>query len=559
MNVNSVLFLSLETPDGPIVSVLKGVEAIRSGDPSLDRNIGPFTDKAVEYAAGDRHFWIVASNYAGCEGVEGLTANRVMLYDYKGHFYRIYNPATQSIDIMRNAMFKPAGSSHAWSFLLFAEKPVLPDLNRWPGNNRAALCLTSEADSQTLPRLKAVFEGSDNPANPKYLTQGFFARGIPVSQTVFGCDQPSLGQMWQTLLDHGNTIGYHTFAPGGDPPGATQQAILEDLVPYGIRLWTENAAPTNPEALAHAGLDPDSQHYLGDVIDQGGIDYLWNGDFPASNPFNAYAEPWRLPHLVYETPALSRPVWWFGPTRMPVWEYLSSTPMLGMKYLLTPDNLDDLISKRGLMIGNVILCAPNLPTQLGFHQIAPNGDLEVRDEVDELLVTLDLYRRQRGLWIATPEDVFDRLLALERVRVESVQPAGDPRFLMVTLHNGADRDINDLGLELPGRRAILPLLAAGASQSLWVSRDTDTPLPQVPYQISFREGSLLLRQSDGLPLEPLRLEIFNLRGQKVCSQLFSAPQNQFALPFAGKASGIYFAQINTLAGAGALLRFTVLK
>jgi len=209
------VYLSMDNADSPITASLKGPEAIKSGDLSQNRNIIPFTDKAVEYSQPNGKFWIVASNYAECMGVEALTANRIVLYDYKGHFFRKYVQGG-TWQQMRDTMYIPDGGSQEWSFLLFSEKPLLLDINRWPGNNQAALCITNDADGETLPRLKAVYEGSNNPANPKYYTKGFFARNIPVSNTVFGTNQANLGDMWSVIQAHGNTIGYHTFTGNAD-------------------------------------------------------------------------------------------------------------------------------------------------------------------------------------------------------------------------------------------------------------------------------------------------------------------------------------------------------
>lgn len=173
------LILSMDNPQAPVSAELKGVRAIQSRDPSLNRTIGPFMDKAVEFSNGDKRFWIVASGYAGCEGVEGLSANQIVLYDYRAHFFRQFDQTTQQNTLLRNAMYKQAGDSHRWGFLLFCEKPLLLDINRWPGDRKAALCISNDADDESLNRLKAVFEGSNNPANPRYYTKGFSPETFP--------------------------------------------------------------------------------------------------------------------------------------------------------------------------------------------------------------------------------------------------------------------------------------------------------------------------------------------------------------------------------------------
>ena len=143
--------------------------------------------------------------------MEALSANRITLYDFKHHFFRIFNPVTNQTDLLRDTLYREAGSSFVWGFLIFTDQPLIPDINRWPLGKKAALCISNDADGETLPRLQAVFEGSSNPDSPKYYTKGIFARDIKVSNTIFGVYQGSLGEMWHKIKDHGNRIGYHTL------------------------------------------------------------------------------------------------------------------------------------------------------------------------------------------------------------------------------------------------------------------------------------------------------------------------------------------------------------
>lgn len=212
------LYLSLQHPSQPVFASLKGAAAIQSADPDKNLSLMPFRDMAAEFQQGENSFWIVASNLDECSGVEGIAANRITLYDYKGHFFRIYNSVTNQTDLLRDTLYRPSGSSFDWSFMLFETKPLVPQINRWPHGKLAALCISNDADGESLTRLQAVFEGSSDPSSPKYGTKGFFARDIPISSTIFGVYQPTLGAMWHRIKDHGNRIGYHTYTLMADPP-----------------------------------------------------------------------------------------------------------------------------------------------------------------------------------------------------------------------------------------------------------------------------------------------------------------------------------------------------
>lgn len=554
------LILSMDNPQAPVSAELKGVRAIQSRDPSLNRTIGPFMDKVVEFSSGDKRFWIVASGYAGCEGVEGLSANQIVLYDYRAHFFRQFDQVTRLNSLLRNAMYKQAGDSHRWGFLLFSEKPLLLDINRWPGDRKAALCISNDADDESLNRLKAVFEGSNNPANPRYYTKGFFARNIPISTTIFGVNQPTLGDMWNLIHANGNRIGWHTYTMQEDPPGSNEQAILHDLAHLNIRCWIDHSVPFNPEDIAYNGLYPDSLQFVGDVINQSNIDYIWPGDTPHTNPFNAYDEAWRLPHRVYEATSLTKPVWFFGRTRCEVWEYHGIYNPLSMKYMMTPDNLDALIAARGLHIAYTHLCQWQSDTVYSFWRVSPTGDYEIRDEVDDMLQMLDYYRNHRGLWIAPLEDIFDRMLDIEEVKITAVETTPLENTFKVTMASNAARDLHELSLSYQDDGYSVDIFTAGSEEILFISDHSGHgDVPESLFKVNYHGGQLVVTKSYDLTVEPMLVEVYNIRGQKVLSKDFSFNQTEHVIPFADKASGVYLARLKPLKGTSVLLKFSVVK
>lgn len=555
------LYLSMDKPGEPINARLKGVEAILSGDPSRNRNITPYVDKAVQYDCGDDAFWIVASGYAGCEGIEGLAGNNIHLYDYRVHYYRVFHHSAQATNMLRDTMFKTAGSTHEWSFLLFREMPVLLDINRWLGNRRAALCISNDADGETMNRLQAVYEGSNNPENPKYHTQGFFARNIPVTNTIHGVNQPTLEPMWDLIMDHGNAIGWHTYTQLADPPGTNEQALLHDLVKYNIRTWVDHCVPNNPEDIIYNGLYPDSTGYVADVVNQSEIDYIWPADTPLNNPFNAYDEPWRLPHIVYEAKTLNRPIWFFGRTRTETWEYTNGYNSVCMKHVMTPANLDQLLAERGLHHSYTHFCVSQSWTARSFWEIEDSGDYVIRDDADEMLQMLDYYRDYRGLWIATMEDIYDRMLAIEQVRIRSVEKNPQTGVYSLALTNSSEMDIPELCIYHRNLDFEIPLFASGTQHNLSLAAETSgTAAPPPPYRILYQAGSLILKRTHTSTTVPITIDIYNLRGQKVQTNRYQYYPPEIVLPFAGKPSGIYFARIrDPELSVPVVLRFTVLK
>jgi len=554
------LYLTMDNPENPISSFLKGVKAIQMRNPSRNRTISPYMDKAVEYTSGEDHFWIVASEYDGCDGIEGLTANKIMLYDYHCHFFRQYDHISHQPFLLRDAMYQVPGNMHYWNFLLFIDRPLLIEINRWLGDKKAALCITSDADDETLERLQAIFEGSNNPTSSKYYNKGFFARNIPITNSIYGIHKNTLGNMWTKIQSYGNRIGYHTYSPLTDPPGTNAQALLNDLSSYNIRSWFDLNFWYNPENIMYNGLYPDSLGYVADIINQSQIEYIWSADTPPTNPFNAYDEPWRLPHIVYEAKTLTRPIYFFGRTREEVWEYLSFFMPVCMKTLMTPDNLDALITEQGLHIAYTNLCLLPAANSVSFWEITPTGDYEIRDDVDEMLQMLDFYRRERGLWIAPLEDIFDRMIAIEQVKITSIEPL-DNDFYRVTLHNYSDFDIPQLCINYKERDYMIPLLAAGESYLLYLANySPDEPIPPAQFNVRYQNGNLTIKDITGLNIDPLRLEIFNIRGQRVFSQHLINNGPEINLPFNKYSSGIYLMRLSPDNGTKPIvLRFSIVK
>ncbi len=153
--------------------ILRGPKAINSGNSADNIQLGPYSDKAIEYKFSNSSLWMVASNYEGCENVQWLRDDGISLFDYKLHFARRYDPATDQFPIMNDTFKRPSGQMDHWSFLIFAEKPVLLSLNRWYNRNKAAFVITNDADGETERKMKAIYFGSSDTSSPKYMTEDY--------------------------------------------------------------------------------------------------------------------------------------------------------------------------------------------------------------------------------------------------------------------------------------------------------------------------------------------------------------------------------------------------
>ena len=548
-----------EVPES--MSFLKGPEAIQGNNPLLNRNILPYTDKVIEYRNPQQSFWIVASNYADCKEVEYITPQQIHLYDNKLHFFRQYRPDTNPTFTPRDCFFKRQNETHEWSFLFFEEKPVLLWINRWPGNKQAAMAITNDADGESLDRLSAVYFGTNNPDSPLFMNQGVIANNIRISHTTHGEHYLALKSLHDEIIQHGNSISYHTYADAIDPPGTNAQSLLHDLLPYNVRMWIDHGYPTNPEDFAWNGLVPGSANYIGDVINQSGIVYAWMADTPTSDPFNIFDDPWRLPHLLYELTALEKPVWFYGRTRTQAWEYLNNNVTIDFKNRVTPENLDQLLLDRGLNICYTHFCFTNCSTVNSFYIITPEGEYQVRPEVEEMWQMLDYYQTYKGLWIETVETIFDRMLALEKVYIKAVEYDESSKQYNVTLKNDSDMLVDDLFLRQGTMEFTIPSFPAGDEYLITVNQNSsNTNYISNHKFFTYQQGNnLYVKDTMNSGIDPVKLQLFNLKGQLIKEQITSNPQTILTVPISNLASGLYFVRLSFINNRAFNIRFVVVK
>ena len=538
--------------------ILRGPQAIFQRDPGLNQALYPYTDKVIEYEFEDSSLWIVGSNYAGCANLDWISEDTIWLYDNGLHFARRYDPAISHFSTMTDTMKRRPGEESYYSFLIFEDRPVLLKINRWLSDKKAALVITNDADGERYDKMKAVYFGSTDPHSPKYLTEGIIANNIKLTNTVFGASKPHLGNLWSSLMDYGNSIGYHTYRSSADLSHETYQNLIHEMDEYNIRCWIDHSWGTNPEDLCVQGWNPESEYYILDAINDSNIDYFWLGDAPYTNPMNSFTEPWRLPHRLYEFDHLTRPMWFYGRTQMNTWEGIGFGSLNYMKPQLTPENLDKLLNENGLCVIYTHFFFGQTATEIPFYQILPSGTYEIRDDVNDRLIMLDHYQASRGLWIDTLEQVFDRMIAVEDLRI--VSSARDADKLSIQLENRSDYDLKQIHMIYENENIDLELLPAGASRSLFLSDIQAEPgAPLLDIFAYYHKGRLVLKHKalEDLPL--LDVDIYNIRGQKQESFHMQTASREITIPFFAKASGMYILRLKTRSGFSQTIRVPVVK
>lgn len=541
---------------------LRGPKAIFSRNPQDNINLYPFTDRVLEYLFSERSLFLAVANYKGCANIDWLSENAIHLYDHALHFARLYDAAAPGFIHRVDTLLRQPGDSNYYSFLIFEAQPPLLNISRWPYGKDAALVITNDADGEHPGRMRAAYWGSSNPQSPAYLTKGIIANNIKMTNTVFAASKPVVESIWRELMNYGITIGIHTYGNHADLSADTYQGLIYDLADFNIRTWIDHSWALNPDCICATGWDPESPYYVLNAINDSHIDYIWLGDAGYTNPFNSFTEPWRLPHKLYEFEHLTRPVWFYGRAMLGCWEALDHNYLTDFKHNLTAENLDQLLNENGLCVIYTHFYFVKTLSMEPFYDTLPNGDLELKDEANERFMLLDYYQKYRGLWVDTLEEVFDRMIAIEDLRITGSALDAESGEIRLELSNGSDYPLKDLALSNPENPHLRLTLMPGEATSILVS-DTSPYLPNpadyLRFSTRFQDGRIYFYHKSCDSLPALKIELYNLRGQKLSSHSFDSGIDTPMIPFLNAAPGLYLAKVSTPWGFKRFVKVSVVK
>ncbi|MDD3534531.1 MAG: T9SS type A sorting domain-containing protein [Candidatus Cloacimonetes bacterium] len=543
-------------------SSLRGPKAIFSRNPQDNIKLYPYTDRVLEYLFGDRSLFIAAANYSACANIDWLSEDAIHLYDHALHFARLYDVEESGFFQRIDTLLRQAGDSNYYSFLIFEEQPPLLNISRWPYGKDAALVIVNDADGEHFKRLPAVYWGSSNPQSPAYLSKGIIANNIKMTNTVYAYSKPVLEPFWRELMNNGISIGLHTCSALADLSEDTYQGLIYDLADFGVRTWSDNSWSSNPDCICVSGWDPSSPYYVFNAINDSQIDYIWLGDWNNTNPFNSFTEPWRLPHKLYEFEHLTRPVWFFGRTNMSCWEALNHNYLTDFKHNITAENLDQLLKENGLCVVYTHFFYIKSMGMEPFFDTLPNGDLELKDEANASFALLDYYQKYRRLWVDTLEEVFDRMIAIEDLRITGSRLDSASGEIRLQLSNGSDYPLKDLALSNPENPNLRLSLMPGESQSILVLDTTPyipNPADYLRFGTRYQDGRIYFLHKSSESLPALKIELFNLRGQKLSSHSFESGIDTPVIPLPNAAPGLYLAKVSTSWGLNRYLKVVLLK
>ena len=152
------------------------------------------------------------------------------------------------------------------------------------------------------------------------------------------------------------------------------------------------------------------------------------------------------------------------------------------------------------------------------------------------------------------------MLDIEEVKITAVETTPLENTFKVTMASNAARDLHELSLSYQDDGYSVDIFPAGSEEILFISDHSGHgDVPESLFKVNYHGGQLVVTKSYDLTVEPMLVEIYNIRGQKVLSKDFSFNHTEHVIPFADKASGVYLARLKPLKGTSVLLKFSVVK
>ncbi|MCD4651838.1 MAG: hypothetical protein K8S56_08650 [Candidatus Cloacimonetes bacterium] len=496
------------------VQYYKGPDAIHSQDNTKNLQIVPYRCKVIEYHQNGNQFWVIGSHYKDCRNIELMEFDAVISYDSK--FHDVYWPNGSQYS---GLCPRQAGSDNEYSFIVSETKPAFPLINYYPAGKRAALTISSNADGENTPRLRAIFFGTSDINSPEYGQNGLVGNQLRITNSIFGYHYADYAEVYQEIMDTGNIIACNTYHPFEDDIELLAQNLIYDTQHLNIRTWIDHLISNNPENLVAYGWAPGSPHYILDILETAGIDYAWLCE-SKDYSFNAFEDYSQLPHRAYALTG-NYPLMIFRRKTAVYWDHIDGLKTNDWTSQIVPENLNTLLENRGLVNVYSHLVMGNWPEVIPFSYYDAQGYCQIKDDVEENFEMLNDYQQNKGLWVAPMEEVYDRLIATDKLVIEPVTGSND--IVAFTLHNPTDYDLDNFALEWHGEEYQYNTLYAGETRLIELPiNGTLRTIGSASTSISLaytiqRDGSHFLFSLKDSEALLSKIDVFNVKGQKILS------------------------------------------
>lgn len=369
------------------------------------------------------------------------TASQVSFYSDNqfNHPFKYYikDGGGERTDI--SAQSRRVGDSYTASVAFSISPGILPESlvkMRQPDGYEAALVLANYAGSERTETVNAVAYGTEDTASPDYGTRGILGRGLGWTKSLFVAWQSApYGDLndagFKALHDRmsrdgaeitGNTISADTDTRAEVAVG------LQRLSQYHAKNWIDAEAANgtnNLEDIASQGTLKGNVNYALDLLDAQGYEYAWSYiDMATSgydlNMLNPSVVGANTSFFYYNNRIDADPS---DEAKIYLWSTVNTNKRPDLYY--TGENVDKLISRRGVHIGREYIAAPASENRTWYANPA-SGKIEVTPSFDAELAYIASKRDAGLLWTPTMAQLGDYLNLQKNVRISNVS-GGDYR------------------------------------------------------------------------------------------------------------------------------------
>ncbi len=544
--------LFIEFSADNISNTLYGPEAIYYNDSSYNLPTVPFKDRIVKYEIGNRQLYITGSKYPGTSNIEVIKDNNIFIYDSDFH-KAFWGKGNVWLDWkILSEQRRISGS-----FIISSENPDYPLFNYFPKGKKAAFTLSSDADYETVNRLRAIFFGSNITSHPDYGTKGLVANDLRVTNSIFGYHWERDAAVHQEIIAAGNRIAYHTYYSMKDERIDLINNLQNEVSDLGINYWIDHNAGLNPEDLAANGAVPGSDNYILDILEDASFKYAWITD-SKNYKRNAFDEYFELPHHC-EAMTGDYELYILGRRSGINWEWMSDSYHLGFKPNVTDSTITDLLAHRGLMHMYTHLCMPNTGGTIGFLDfIDSDSRYEIKPDVETCFRMLNYHQTFSGLWVAPAEEIYDRMFIVDSLKITFIRNLSDRTIF--DIHNPTDQHLTNMEISYMNNDFVLDL-PPGSTETIMfrhpLNVDSDEQIPDENTQYvditedenekqdgilvttHIVDSSLIIKVMLAKKEHSTNINIYNIKGQKVLSKLLPAGIQTLRLPISDLSTGMY--------------------
>ncbi len=321
---------------------------------------------------------------------------------------------------------------------------TIPRLMHNPNGFLSTFIWTEHSDNNNLESTLAVNFGSSQIANLNKPIGGFAKHNIPVTKAIFYTtdneqnislfDHPK-SKKYREVIEklyqkYGFEITLHTASSHKISIEKTKEALLYFKDKFDNKNWIDHSGSVNRECVSAEGMNSNSKHYIGDLLFDNEMKYVWNyGSELKYNNKQTYRDDSENMNLLFNNKKHT-PLYWKHPTKtgnLITWKSviqgrLCHYPLTGLQWFtFIMKNIPKLAKNWGVCINHDYMCwsyEKKLALNNGiYHRKDTNSKTPyyIVPEFDKMLAVLAEYREKNIVNITTVRKFLDYLTQHKKI------------------------------------------------------------------------------------------------------------------------------------------------